>query len=27
VQSKASGWFYPLYNFIKDILATFRVKI
>jgi hypothetical protein len=21
------GWFYPLYNFLKDFLATFRIKI
>ena len=23
----AGGWFYPIYNFIKDILATFRIRI
>jgi hypothetical protein len=21
------GWFYPIYNFLKDLLATFRVRI
>ena len=27
VDERAQGWFYPIYNFIKDILRTFGIKI